>query len=40
MQQAGLSGVRRGKKRQLTKRDANKTVLPDLVERRFAAAET
>lgn len=38
MRQAGLAGVKRGKKRQLTKRDASKTASPDLVERRFTAA--
>lgn len=37
MRQAGLAGVKRGKKRQLTKRDASKTASPDLVERRFTA---
>ncbi len=38
MRQAGLAGVKRGKKRPLTKRDASKTASPDLVERRFTAA--
>jgi transposase InsO family protein len=37
MRQAGLAGVNRGKKRQLSKRDASKTASPDLVERRFTA---
>ena len=37
MRQADLTGVRRGRRRKLTKRDPTKTALPDLVERRFSA---
>ena len=32
-----MVGVRRGKKRRLTKRDPTKNASPDLVERRFSA---
>lgn len=37
MRQAGLVGVRRGKKRKLTKRDPLRAASPDLVERQFSA---
>lgn len=38
MRQAGLVGVRRGKKKSMTKRDPSRTASPDLVKRHFTAA--
>lgn len=37
MQQAGMVGIRRGKKRKLTRRDPDRTGCPDLVQRQFTA---
>jgi len=37
MRQAGLVGVRRGRKRKLTRRDPARTGSPDLVKREFTA---